>query len=95
MCNTAFTYQIQYINIEVGNTDVSLIMNSVKKSKKRAQKREYRATVFGTPEHENIKAQQRERKREKYTNLYGTSEHENMNGEKSTQIYLELLSMKI
>ena len=55
------TYQIQYINIEVGNTDVSLIMNSVKKSKKRAQKREYRATVFGTPEHENIKVQRREK----------------------------------
>ena len=72
------TYQIQYINIEVGNTDVSLIMNSARKSKKRAQKREYRATVFGTPEHENIKAQQRERKREKYTNLFGTSEHENI-----------------
>ena len=31
-------YQMQYINIEVKTTDISLIMNSVKKSKKRAQK---------------------------------------------------------
>ena len=51
------TYQMQYINIEVKTTDISLIMNSVKKSKKRAQKREYRATIFGTAQYENIKAQ--------------------------------------
>ena len=38
-------------------------MNSVKKSKKRAKKREYRATIFGTAEHENIKAEQREKKK--------------------------------
>ena len=72
------TYQIQYINIEVKTTDISLIMNSVKKSKKRAQKREYRATVFGTAEHENIKAEQREKKRECRATIFGTTEHENI-----------------
>ena len=72
------TYQIQYINIEVKTTDISLIMNSVKKSKKRAQKREYRATVFGTAEHENIKAEQREKKRECRATIFDTTEHENI-----------------
>ena len=72
------TYQIQYINIEVKTTDISLIMNSVKKSKKRAQKREYRATVFGTAEHENIKAEQREKKRKCRATIFGTTEHENI-----------------
>ena len=70
------TYQVQFINIEVKTTEISLIMNSVKKSKKRAQKREYRATIFGTAEHENIKAQQREKKRECCATIFGTTKHE-------------------
>ena len=77
------TYQIQYINIEVKTTDISLIMNSVKISKKRAQKREYRATVFGTAEHENIKAQQREKKRECRATIFGTTEHENIKAQQT------------
>ena len=72
------TYQMQYINIEVKTTDISVIMNSVKKSKKRAQKREYRATIFGTTEHENIKAQQRERNIEYRATIFGTAEHESI-----------------
>ena len=71
------TYQMQFINIEVKTTtDISLIVNSVKKSKKRAQKREYRATIFGTAEHETIKAQQRERNREYRATIFATAEHE-------------------
>ena len=57
-------------------------------------KREYRATVFGTPEHENIKAQQRERKREKYANICGTSEHENIKAqqrERTREKYANML----
>ena len=72
------TYQMQYINIEVKTTDISVIMNSIKKSKKRAQKREYRATIFGTTEHENIKAQQRERNIEYRATIFGTAEHESI-----------------
>ena len=52
-------YQMQYINIEVRNTDISFIMNSVKKLKNMAHKREHRATVFGTVGHEKVNAQQR------------------------------------
>ena len=72
------TYQMQYINIEVKTTDISVIINSVKKSKKRAQKREYRATIFSTTEHENIKAQQRERNIEYRCTIFGTAEHESI-----------------
>ena len=47
-------YQIQYINIEVRNADISLILNSANKLKNRALKRKHRATIFGTAEHEKL-----------------------------------------
>ena len=56
-------YQIQYINIEVRNADISLILNSTKKQKNRALKRKHRATIFRTAERENINTQQIEKYR--------------------------------
>ena len=83
------TYQIQYINIEVRNTDISFIMNSIKKSKNRAQKRKHHATIFGTPGHGNLKAKQRE----KYASIFGTPAHENRKAqqrEKKRKMYASL-----
>ena len=52
-------YQIQYIDIEVRNADISLILNSENKIKKRALKIKHRATIFGTAEHEKTNMQRR------------------------------------
>ena len=67
-------YQIQYINIEVWNADISLILNSANKIKNRALKRKHRATIFGTAEHEKNNMQ----RREKYASISGTPEHKNL-----------------
>ena len=39
------------------------------------QRRQKYASIYGSPEHENLKAQQRETKREHHANIFGTPEH--------------------
>ena len=47
---------MQYVNIETGSTDISLIINSVQKIK---EKEKNRSAIFGTTEHEKSKTRKK------------------------------------
>ena len=87
--NSSLYYQIQYINIDITESDVTLISTEIKKCKvlKRKQintdkheimiRREREcASMTGTPEYESNKEMMRKVSQDRRTETAGTPEHE-------------------